>query len=405
MLKRWPSARRPDLLDMYNGAVFAGAVASSLVLAANLRALRRLRLDAFRPTARAACNWPVVSVLVPARNEAANIERCVRSLLAQDYPALEILVLDDGSTDGTYEIVEQVWAEDTSGRLRLIRGGDLPKGWMGKCYACQQLADQAQGDYLLFTDADTVHAPGAVAGAVAAAEQLDAALVTALPRQEARSFIERLFQPMLAYDVLTLLPIELVGRVAAPIVSAGNGQFLCFRRDAYDAIGGHAAVYDRVLEDMEIVRRLKAAKYRAVWLDGGKAVRCRMYRSFGDLWKGYSKNLFACYGSSVALTALGLSAWLSINALPPMLVGVGVARRAPRSHKVLPAATWALTIAMRLALARRVRAQSSDWLAAFFHPFAALLQAIMTLNSVRWSLTGRGISWKGRVYPGEKRPI
>lgn len=390
--------KRPDLVDIYHGAVLVAATASALVLSANIDALRRFRLDAFRPTPRKACAWPLVSVLIPARNEAANIERCVRSLLAQDYANLEIRVLDDQSTDETYAIVDRLRREHPKRTLRVLRGKELPEGWMGKCHACQQLADQARGDYLLFTDADTEHAPGAVSGAVAAAEELGAAFVTALPRQEAVTLGERLFQPLLPYDVLSLLPIEWVGKVAAPILSAGSGQFSFFRRTVYDAIGGYAAIHDQVLEDMEIVRLVKAAGYRAIWLDGGRAVRCRMYRSFGDLWRGYSKNLYACYGSSIPLASLGLFCWLAINVLPPVFVGAGLAKRKGRSRIILPAATWGLTTAMRLALTKRVYAQRSDWLAALAHPIAAALQGAMTVNSARWSLTGRGISWKGRVY-------
>jgi chlorobactene glucosyltransferase len=396
--KRRLAIKRPSTVDIYHGLVLAAAVTNAAVLGANLRALRRFRLDAFHASPRPAESWPLVSVLVPARNEAATIEHCVRSLLAQDYPNIEILVLDDGSTDGTYEIVERLRREDSAGRLRVLHGKDLPPGWMGKCHACQQLADHARGDYLLFIDADTEHATQAVSAAVGAVEELGAAFITAQPRQMAVTLGERLFQPLLTYDVLTLLPVELVGRIAAPIVSAGSGQFMLFRRGAYDEIGGHAAIRAEVLEDMEIVRVVKAKGYRAMWLDAGTAVRCRMYRSFGQLWQGYSKNFYACYGANPGVAALMLGAWAAINMMPPVLVGVGLARRAPRSQVILPALTWGLTTAMRLALAKRVRAQRSDWYSAFLHPVAAILQVALTVNSARWSLTGR-TSWKGRVYP------
>lgn len=399
---KWPHAfKRPGAVDIYDGLVLAAAVFNATMLTANLRALRRFRLDAFHAEPREAGNWPLVSVLVPARNEAATIERCVRTLLAQDYPNLEILVLDDGSTDGTCEIVERLRREDPAGRLRLLRGKDLPAGWMGKCHACQQLADASRGDYLLFVDADTEHAPQAVGAAVGAVEELGAAFITAQPRQVAVTLGERLFQPLLTYDVLTLLPVALVGRIAAPILSAGSGQFMLFRRGAYYEIGGHAAVRGEVLEDMEIVRVVKTHGYRAMWLDAGTAVRCRMYRSFGQLWQGYSKNFYACYGAHPGLAALGLGAWMAINVMPPVMVGTAVARRAPRAQVVLPALTWGLTTAMRLVLAKRVRAQRSDWVSAFLHPVAAVLQVALTVNSARWSLTGR-TSWKGRVYPSPR---
>ena len=389
---------------IYDTAILVLVALLAVNLIGSLVALRQL--DGFTPTERAAAGWPRISVLIPARNEAANIGGCLDSLLQQDYPNCEILVLDDESEDGTGALVRDLARRDPRGRLRLLAGGPLPQGWLGKCHACAQLAAAATGDYLLFTDADTTHGARSLANALAVAEQWHVGLVSVLPRQRALTPPEQLLLPLLPFNILALLPVGLVRRRPEPSLSAGIGQFLFFRRGAYVATGGHAAVRDRVLDDVELARGVKAAGYRMALVGGGTSVRCRMYDSYGAIWRGFSKNLFDFYGRSPLATVVAVLAQAALYIAPPLLALLALALRLPWPLFIIPAVTYVLAVGIRLLLAGRVGDQGTDlrrvagWLAALGHPIGIALQCAITLNSMRWGLTGT-MQWKGRTYPAQ----
>ncbi|MBA3822658.1 MAG: glycosyltransferase [Ktedonobacterales bacterium] len=401
-----PTTQEMGFAMLIYDAVILGVVSVLAVnLIGSLLALRRL--DRFTPTARGAAAWPRISVLIPARNEAATIQECLNSLLNQDYPNCEILVLDDESDDATKMIVQDIAQRDPRGRLRLLAGGALPPGWLGKCHACAQLAAAATGDYLLFTDADTTHGHHSLANALAVAESWHVGLVSVLPRQRAMTPPEQLLLPLLPFNILTLLPVGLVRRRPEPSLSAGIGQFLFFRRSAYIATGGHAAVRDRVLDDVELARGVKAAGFSMALMDGGTAVRCRMYTSYDAIWRGFSKNLFDFYGRSPLFTVVAVLLQAALYVAPPLLALLALLLRQPWPLFSIPAATYGLALGMRLLLAGRVGDRGTDlrrdsgWLSALVHPIGMALQCAITLNSMRWGLTGR-MQWKGRVYPAKR---
>ena len=259
-------------------------LASSL---ANFFTVRRF--DQYPPAEK----YPFVSVLVPARNEANNIEVCVISLLAQDYPDFEVLVLNDNSTDDTSLILEQLARSD--GRLRVIQGAPLPDDWLGKHWACHQLDQAASGDLILFTDADTQHSPDMLRASVSAliAEQAD--LVTAFPRQEMGTWGERLLVPFMCWGIFTFIPIGLVQKMRWPLLSISIGQFMLFRRTAYDKLGGFAVVKREVVDDVCMGRILMTNGGEWRLLDGTRHVSCRMYRGFKEAVGGFSKTLFAVF--------------------------------------------------------------------------------------------------------------
>jgi chlorobactene glucosyltransferase len=225
-----------------------------LVILSNRAALRRTRQHA--PPER----FAHVSILVPARNEQENIARCVGSLLAQNYPSFEILVLDDHSSDATLSILNALAASQD--RLHVLTGQPLPDGWLGKNWACAQLAAQAQGELLLFTDADTYHQPQALAALVTALEGEQADLLTGFPYQETRTWGERLLVPFFSWAFFSFTPLVLAQRVKLPFLSSAVGQMLLFRRSAYQAAGGHGAVRAHIAEDLALVRHAKAAGLR-----------------------------------------------------------------------------------------------------------------------------------------------
>ncbi len=240
--------------------------------------------------------YPFVSVLIPARNEEKNIAACIDAAGVQTYPHMEIVVLDDDSSDTTLEIVHKYIKTSKPGSvcgIRLIRGKRLPPGWTGKNWACFQLAQEACGDVMLFIDADVVLAPHALQTAVSEMEAYKADILSCFPVQITRSFGEMLIVPMMQWILLAFLPLKLVFESKNPAFSAANGQFLMFSKHVYQKIGTHAAFKDNVAEDIEMVRSAKKAGFFPVTAVSGKnIVVCRMYRNFLEAYQGFAKNFY-----------------------------------------------------------------------------------------------------------------
>lgn len=353
---------------------------------------------------------PLVSILVPARNEEMNIRACLQSLMAQDDPDFEILLLEDRSDDATAAIAISLGfadaQHDPKAQFRMLRGTPLPDGWAGKPWACHQLAEAARGEWLLFTDADTIHQPESARAAVETAMRENAGLLSAWPRQITVTWSEKLVIPLLYILTHALLPQALVrlclrwpwlarlsGRKGMAAMGAANGQFMLFQRPAYDTIGGHAAVKSHLVEDValgRLVMERTGEGLRLVNADGGGIVRCRMYRSFAQVWAGFSKNLRPVFGSN-ALAFVASGVFQTAIFIAPFVFAV----------LPLPGQTWAIgqtacLLGIRLILAARFRTS----LAAIpFHPLAYLLALAIALNSWRWAASGK-IVWKGRVYAG-----
>jgi chlorobactene glucosyltransferase len=334
---------------------------------------------------------PRVSLLVPARNEARNIEGCARGLLAQDYPDFEVIILDDESTDGTGEILARLAAEDD--RLHVLRGQPLPAGWLGKNWACQQLAQAATGDYLLFTDADTCHDPLMLRDSMAAAQATHADLLSGMPHQIVKTWSEQLLVPLLAWSFMAFIPLALAQRVRAAFLSVSIGQYLLFRRSAYEKINGHAAVRDKVVEDFELARNIKKAGLQWRFVDATARVHCRMYHNFREVFNGLSKNLYVVFGNvfffALAWSALVISflepqliLWLAVLgvALPAKLVGLSLLAI---GQAIL---LWGLTD-LRFGFPVRQAA---------LYPVTIVLSVVIGLRSMFAHLFKRGVSWKGR---------
>lgn len=340
---------------------------------------------------------PSVAVLIPARNEAENIEACLSTLLAQTYPNIDIWLYDDASTDGTGEIAARI-ASSSGGRLHVVGGkDDPPPGWLGKANACFRLyAAMREGctpAYVLFTDADVQFEPGAVKHAMACAQAQNAGLLSIFPMQITGSWAERLAVPILLHwTVYTFLPLPLAHSArTGPAFAAANGQFMLFKREAYEAFGGHAAVRAQILEDVALARATKAAGYRAILADGGSLVRTRMYRSAREVWEGYSKNAFAFFGYSPFFLAVGILVLLALY-IAPLAFALYAAITGRPIDLILPAVQYLLAVLPRLLLAHRF---GYRWLDAFLHPVSISYMIAIELNSMRWALTGRS-AWKGR---------
>lgn len=361
------------------------------------------RFDALRPVP-APEDAPLVSILVPARNEARNIEACVRSLLAQEYPRFQLVVLDDHSDDGTGDIIRSLGLSEESDSRTLLQGQTLPEGWAGKNWACHQLAQRARGEFLFFTDADTVHAPGTVAAAVAYAQEKRADLVSAWPRLLTGTLGEKLVIPMILLLGMVMYPHWLVlwlqehPRLAARLpknvlrsLGAANGQFLFFRRSAYERLGGHQSLRDHLVEDVAFGRAVTARMGEGMRLFNCDSLRfstVRMYRSFGETWEGFTKNMRPAFeGHLPGFLVVGTVQFACF--LYPFIALFG-----PAALRHFANAEVALIYLIRLVLTVRYR---TTWIGALLHPLGHALCLAIGLNSWRCS-AGGGVSWKGRRY-------
>jgi chlorobactene glucosyltransferase len=341
-------------------------------------------------------DFPLVSLLVPVRNEAESIGRCVQSLLAQDYPSFEVLVLDDQSADDTRAILEQIATSHP--KLRLLDGVPPPEGWLGKNWACAQLANQAQGEVLFFTDADTVHRPQSLRALVSTLLGEKADMLSGFPGQEMHTWLERFLVPFFSWAVLCFIPLGLAYRLRQPFLSAAVGQVMLFRRQAYQVIGGHAGVRSSIVDDLSLSRQVVASRLRWRVITAADLITCRMYRSGDEAIAGFAKNLFAAFGYRL-LPFLFVYLWLGFLFWQPLLlVGWMLLGGAPS-----PGAAelfLCLGLALLMWLIPYLELRAPVYL-SFLYPLTILVIDVVALKSLLLGLCGR-LTWKGRVIPMPK---
>ena len=326
---------------------------------------------------------PDVSVIVPARNEEACLAECLRSLIGQHGPAYEVIVVDDHSTDATRAIAEGF-------PVRVIAADALPSGWSGKCNAAWTGARSAKGKWLLFTDADTQHTRESIACGLQEAIASGAALLSYSPKQDVQDFWEHALMPVIFAELAaTYRPADVCdpGLPAA----AANGQYLLIRRDAYEAIGGHAAVATAILEDVALAKRAKQAGHRLQfrWSD---VVSTRMYRSFPLMWEGWTKNLALLFPHPRRLALSRLAEFLAI-------AGCALVAMWKASIGEIPGAALAAVLALLFGISFviRIRRAHFDWLSNAMAIFGLPLFAMLLLNSSISHNRGN-VNWKGRQY-------
>lgn len=331
-----------------------------------------------------------ISAIVPARDEEATIARCVESLAEQEEIG-EIVVVNDDSRDGTGRVLGELRA--LIPRLRVIETGGVPEGWTGKNHAAWLGAREARGEWLLFTDADTVHRAGSAAQALADAERTRAALVSYSPEQELRTWWERALVPFVFCRLAQLYPYHAVSDPRSSMAAA-NGQYLLLRREAYEAIGTHAAVRGEVLEDVALARLVKRAGKRIHFARGQGIVAARMYRSFGAMWEGWSKNLAALLGGA------GSTVWREVLGVFPVVPVVLLAMSGV--HAVFPI-LGVMMLAMRhAAYGIELRRNHYPWSGIGYYVPGAVLYCAAAAASARRHRR-RMVAWKGREYRVEGR--
>lgn len=372
--------------------VLAWIAAASALLPA---LLFRRNLGLYRPLPAPAPYRPRVSVLIPARDEERTIARAVEAALASTGVDLEVVVLDDRSTDRTAEIVAGIARNDS--RVRLETAPHLPPGWCGKQHASAVLAGLARFPILVFVDADVRLAPAALSRAVAFLDASGAGLLSGFPRQETGSFLERLLLPLMHFFLLGFLPIGRMRGSVHPAYSAGCGQLFVTRREAYERAGGHTAIRASLHDGIHLPRAFRQAGLATDLFDATDAADCRMYQNAMEVWHGLAKNAtagLAAPGKIVPVSALLLAG----QVLPPVLLlwafaaGLG-------ATLLLPALLGSVAAGYpRLAAARRFRQPLAG---ALLHPLGILVFLAIQWYALVRKLAGRPAEWKGRVYtPG-----
>jgi chlorobactene glucosyltransferase len=341
----------------------------------NLIVLPRLRRDA-------PADGPLVSIVIPARDEEAAIERTVRAFLAQTYRAIEVIVVNDRSTDETGSILARI--DDT--RLRVIDGEEPPPGWLGKPWALHQGSLIARGESLLFVDADIVYGPGSVAAAMSETKEREGMLAI-LPRIEMRGLWESVGMPMLAMTAFTFLPSWLSNRSRIAVLAFGGGSGNLIARSDYDAIGGHVALKDAVVDDVALARLMRRSGRRTYAVRAEEQVSVRMYRGGREVVEGFTKNTFAVLNRSYFSTILFLLLGFLFHIYPYLaaMTGNGIA-----------IATVVAITATRLILFAALR---YNMLAALLaHPLMMLFWSWIALRSMWKTGVKRRLAWRGRVY-------
>lgn len=356
-----------------------------IIALTNTRNFRKL--DSYEESA----HHPKISILVPARNEENNIAGCVVSLLSQDYPNFEIIVLDDESTDRTWDILRAMATKNK--KLQIFKGESLPEGWIGKHWACHQLVQKASGDFFLFTDADTRHHPHTLKKVISAFYAEEADFLTALPREEAHTLGEKLTIPIMSFGISSFLPMRIAHQSPWPVLSLTVGQFMMLRRNAYEEIGGYEAVRHCVLDDVALGRRIKSHGLKWRIVDANNYITCRMYNSMREVYDGFSKNLYEVFGKNILLY-LPIWTWLSLVFIfPVILLGLKLSGSAIPEGKIM-LALISVVLSLILWSMNNLRFRYPLYL-TFLYPVSVFLWVLMAMRSMVMTIAGQ-ITWKGR---------
>ncbi len=334
--------------------------------------------------------FPTISVLIPARNEANNIIDSLHSILQQSVPPLEILVLDDHSSDQTAILVEEIAKEHPS--VRLITGEALPSGWQGKSHACHQLAQAAQGEWLLFLDADVRLSKHVLAAVGPTIKKQKTGMISGFPKQVVGSWMEKLVVSMMMFVIICHLPIRLVRTSQDSKFSAAHGGFILIEQSSYWQVGGHETIREALLDDMEMIKAVKKAGIPANLMKIDRYVSMRMYHNQREVWRGYQKNIFAGLNKNIGLMLSVVIYYFTLYLLPfgVLLYGIVVGELY----------VWALSAYLLAVITKTISDVSNRMLPLYgvFIPFSVFLVLAIGIDSACKSFSKQGYEWKGRRY-------
>ena len=390
--------------------IFAWLLVTTLLIAVGY-CLTYIFYELLRPVPKANFSLlsqdpPFVSILVPARNEEGKIGRCLKSLLLQNYSNFEIVVIDDRSTDNTAQVIQSFVDSQLNEkqRIKFVHGKDAPEGWIGKCNALAHAGRYADGDWLIFTDADTYHHPNSIGDALAYALNNKADLVSFVPTQELGSLPEKIIMPVLLSSFLLGDPFHSVHDPRAKRAYA-YGQYITCRRSAYLTVGGHQSVRDEIVEDHALARVFKEKGYKICVADGKTLYSVRMYTNLESLWQGWTKNLYSFIESRI-VNLLMTVALLNTVSLAPFLQLLLIACMALSgkeesliiAERLLPllAAEFAILVLWFRKTSQHYA--GIGWRNFFLMPFGGLAVSVLFFHAAYLVLSGSQISWKGRRY-------
>jgi len=365
-----------EFMDIYYSLITIIHLILSMIIAYNFYTAPKIKNNGALST-----DLPFLSVLIPARNEEKIISACLSNLIQSSYPNLEIKVLDDHSKDRTGEIVRKY--ERKYNNIKLVEGRPLPNGWLGKNWACHQLANKASGELLLFLDSDVLLHNLSLNLIVDIFNQKKVKMLSVFPTQILGSFGEWIVVPLMDWLLLTFLPLKKIYSSKNRLYAAANGQFIMFDRKTYFELGGHEAVKNKIVEDMELVRMMKSLGIRIITLLGNNFIKCRMYSDFRSAFNGFTKNFFAGFNVStlVFISILGL---IEISFFSPILFTF------LEPKMILPVSLIIFEIIILAMLSRH-----NILLRLVFFPIQILMLAVIGINSLIAYQNG-SITWKDR---------
>ena len=380
------------IFETLAAVAFALAALPALQVAINLVAYRPprrfRRIEADRPL-------PRVAVMIPARDEAPRIARAVEAALESRGVDLEVVVMDDHSTDETASVVQELAEADP--RVRLEQAPPVPRGWAGKASACQALAGRTTAPWMIFVDADVELAPDGAARVVDFLQRSEAGLASGFPRQITGTLAERLLIPLMYLVLLGYLPLPAMRRSASPMFAAGCGQLMVVRREAYDKAGGHGAARATFADGVALPRGFRRAGVRTDLFDATTIASCRMYEGVREVFRGLAKNAHEGMASPV-----GIWVWsfllLGGHVLPFILLAWAAVTGVTSGWFTTALVAGALALGSRLAVSLRFR---QSLVGVLLHPFGVLLLVAIQWHAWWLQRTGRGVAWKGRLQEGE----
>lgn len=382
-----------DVILLY---ILLGA-ANLFWLISMIHAVLALRRTAYLPDGGAPASLPKISILVPARNESRNLRRSVESLLAQNYPDLEILVVDDHSEDDTYAIAESMARQDP--RVKVMRSAALPPDWRGKSWAMHQAAASATGNWLLLTDADVVHHPGILKTALAVAQKEKVDLLSILPHVECISFWERVVLPTFAIILSMIRPVYRSNDPDSSVALAAGG-FILVKSLLFRHLDGFHLIREAVAEDVKLAELFKSSGYRIkTFVTREPRVSTRMYESFAGVWEGLSRHAYEGAGYNAGRVLLAVLTGYALMVAPVLLLAAGIALRNPALAALCAFPTAAMFGGQTLAN----RHFHVPLYYFFSFPLAAALYGLIMLHSMVSHDLGRGNAWKGRRYRKEDK--
>jgi chlorobactene glucosyltransferase len=344
---------------------------------------------------------PLVSIIVPMRNEEKNVRRCMGSLLSQNYPNFEVIAVDDSSKDNTLNILKEFASRHNN--LEVIEGNPLPEDWVGKSYALWRGVERAKGDWLLFVDADTASHPYMLTSVVKYVDENEIDMLSISPFQVLETFWERVIQPVVLSFIYYAFPYRRINDPKSKMAAA-NGQFILIKQSIYRAVGGHSAIKNRIVEDVALAGLVKDRGYRLHFVRGKNLIKTRMYTNFGEIWEGWTKNLFFGLGRKWERIIFPVGILLALGIVPPILFTWSFVKVIFLGAQTLPLllilaeSTFLLVLVIYSFWQQSVKLFAIPGYYSFTVLLGVLIYIAIILSSVYKVVSGMGVRWKERVY-------